>query len=156
MNHFKKNEIQFVSIKEAFIDTTSSYGKFVYTLFSAVAELERDILIERTLAGQESARRRGIVFGRKRGLNKEAKDKAILAESYYRDETKKLTIKEIMKLVGIKSKPTLYSYLEYRGRRNCKICKTLFWDKDQLVDDAYCENHEDDKKEIELLEKINY
>lgn len=154
MNDFKKKGIQFVSIKEPFIDTTSAYGKFVYTLFSAVAELERDILIERTIAGQESARRRGVKFGRKKGLSKEAQKKARIAKEYYCDESKGLTIKEIMKLLDIKSKPTLYSYLDFMGRRNCKVCKTLFWDEKQNKNSAYCENHISEKKELEILEKF--
>jgi len=154
MSNFKENGVQFVSIQEPFIDTTSSYGKFVYTLFSAVAELERDILIERTVAGQESARRRGVKFGRKKGLSREAQKKARLAKEYYCDESKGLTIKEIMKLLDIKSKPTLYSYLQYMGRRNCKICEVMFWDKSQTVDNSYCEKHIDDKKEVELLKKL--
>lgn len=140
---FKENEIDLVSIKEPFLDTTSSYGKFIFTIFSGIAELERDILIERTLAGQESARRRGVKIGRKKGLSKKAKEKAILAENYYRDESKQLSINEILKLTGIRSKKTLYSYLAIQGRRNCKYesCGKLFWDKDQELSNAYCKKH---------------
>jgi len=43
-----------------------------------------------------------------------------------------------MKLVRIKSKPTLYKYLAIEGRRNCKDCGVVFWDKEQEVDDAFC------------------
>ncbi len=153
MERFKEKEIKFISIQEPFIDTTSSYGKFIYTIFSAVAELERNIIIERTIAGQESARRKGVKFGRKRGLTKEAQKKARLAAEYYKDETKQLSILEIMKLVDIKSKPTLYSYLEYMGRRNCKVCKVMFWDKEQEAQHAYCLEHLGDKKELEYLSK---
>lgn len=46
-----------------------------------------------------------------------------------------------MKLCEIKSKPTLYRYLMYQGRRNCKICEALFWDKEQEGDNAFCEKH---------------
>ncbi|UZO81323.1 recombinase family protein [Aquimarina sp. ERC-38] len=63
---------------EPFIDTTSVHGKFIFTMFSAVAQLERDIIVERTLAGRESARRRGAIIGRKRGLGEEAKKKQYL------------------------------------------------------------------------------
>lgn len=111
MERFKEKKIKFISIQEPFIDTTSSYCKFIYTIFSAVAELERNIIIERTIAGQESARLEGVKFGRKRDLTKEAQKKARLAAEYYKDETKQLSILEIMKVVEIKSKPTLYSYL---------------------------------------------
>jgi len=110
-------------------------------MFSGIAELERDIIIERTLAGQESARQRGVKFGRKRGLTEETKKKAILAETYYRDESKQLSVKEICKLCDIGSKATLYRYLMYQGRRNCVICDAYFWDKNQDPDNAYCEKH---------------
>jgi len=101
--------------------------------------LERDIIIERTTAGLKSARRRGIQLGRKKGLGKEAEQKAILAASYYRQND--LPINDIMKLVGIKSKPTLYKYLAIQGRRNCKECGVVFWDKNQDMDDAFCLEH---------------
>jgi DNA invertase Pin-like site-specific DNA recombinase len=41
------------------IDTTTSEGMFMYRLFSALAELERDLLRERTMAGLAAARARG-------------------------------------------------------------------------------------------------
>jgi DNA invertase Pin-like site-specific DNA recombinase len=104
-----------------------------------VAQLERDIIIERTTAGLKSARRRGVKLGRKKGLGKEAQNKAMLAEVYYREN--KLPIVDIMKLVGIKSKPTLYKYLAIQGRRACKECGVIFWDKQQEVEDAYCKKH---------------
>ena len=41
------------------IDTTTSEGMFMYRLFSALAELERDLLRESTMAGLAAARARG-------------------------------------------------------------------------------------------------
>lgn len=41
------------------------------TVFAAIAEFERDLLRERTSAGREAARRRGIHLGRPRKLNPE-------------------------------------------------------------------------------------
>ncbi len=71
-------------------------------------------------------------------MGKEAKQKAILAASYYKENN--LPIVDIMKLVGIKSKPTLYKYLAIQGRRNCKECGIIFWDEKQQMDDVLCEN----------------
>ena len=155
INDFKNEGIDFVSIQEPFFDTTSPYGKFIFLMFSGIAELERDIIIERTLAGQESARKRGVKFGRKRGLTKETQKKAILAETYYRDETKNLSVKEICKLCNIGSKATLYRYLMYQGRRNCIVCDAYFWDKEQNPESALCETHKNDIEEKRILEKIN-
>lgn len=139
VDQFEKIGVKFKSINDPFIDTTSAHGKFVITLFGAVAQLERDIIIERTTAGLKSARRRGIQLGRKKGLGKEAKQKAMLAASYYQEN--KLPIADIMKLVGIKSKPTLYKYLAIQGRRNCKECGIIFWDERQELESAFCKKH---------------
>lgn len=139
VDQFEKLEVKFKSINDPFVDTTSAHGKFVVTLFGAVAQLERDIIIERTTAGLKSARRRGVQLGRKKGLGKEAKQKAILAASYYKENN--LPIVDIMKLVGIKSKPTLYKYLAIQGRRNCKECGVIFWDSEQGLESAFCKKH---------------
>lgn len=63
----------------------------------------------------------------------------MLAASYYQEN--KLPIIDIMKLVGIKSKPTLYKYLAIQGRRNCKECGAVFWDETQEIDEAFCKKH---------------
>ena len=136
---FDKKGVHFKSIQEAFIDTASAHGRFVFNLFGAVAQLERDIIIERTRAGLESSKRRGVRLGRKPGLDTKGEHKAILAERYYRDNN--LPIAEIMKLVDIRSKRTLYKYLEHRGRRTCKQCNVVFWDRQQDVNEAFCPNH---------------
>lgn len=46
------------------IDTTSSIGSFVVQILGAVAELERNIIRERTIAGVRAARERGAFLGR--------------------------------------------------------------------------------------------
>ena len=53
----------FHSISEA-IDTTTPGGKLVFHVLGAIAEFERGLISERTRAGMESARRRGIHCGR--------------------------------------------------------------------------------------------
>ena len=136
---FEKKGIHFKSIQENFIDTSSPHGRFVFNLFASIAQLERDIIIERTRAGLESSRRRGVRLGRQPGLSKKAQQKAILAEKYYRDN--KLSIEEIMKLIEIGSKRTLYKYLAHQGRRTCKECGKLFWDKNQKYENAFCTKH---------------
>jgi DNA invertase Pin-like site-specific DNA recombinase len=46
------------------IDTTSPVGRLLFTILAAVAEFERDLIIERTHAGLEAARARGNMGGR--------------------------------------------------------------------------------------------
>lgn len=48
------------------IDTTTPSGRFLFHTLGAVAELERDLIRERTKAGMEAARRRGKRIGRPR------------------------------------------------------------------------------------------
>ena len=63
IDDFDKRGIHFVSITEQF-DTTTPTGKFVVTMFIAMAQLERDVIVMRTKAGLEAAKKRGRVGGR--------------------------------------------------------------------------------------------
>ncbi|WP_395459812.1 recombinase family protein (plasmid) [Azospirillum melinis] len=56
------------SLSEA-LDTTSPTGRLVFHLFGAVAEFERSLIRERTMAGLAAARERGAKPGRKPVLN---------------------------------------------------------------------------------------
>jgi DNA invertase Pin-like site-specific DNA recombinase len=67
--------IGFKSLTES-IDTTSSGGRLVFHIFGALAEFERDLIRERTMAGLEAARARGRKGGRKPSLSKTDTQKA--------------------------------------------------------------------------------
>lgn len=56
--------VEFVSKKEA-IDTTTPTGKFMLTVFGAVAELEREYILQRQQEGIEIAKSQGKYKGRK-------------------------------------------------------------------------------------------
>lgn len=56
--------VAFVSQKEA-IDTTTPTGRFMLTVFGAVAELEREYILQRQREGIEIAKERGVYRGRK-------------------------------------------------------------------------------------------
>lgn len=87
------------------IDTTSSGGRLVFHLFGALAEFERNLVRERTLAGLAAARARGRMGGRPKRLD--PSKLALALRLHYED---KHTIKEICQMMGI-SKSTLYNYL---------------------------------------------
>ncbi len=56
--------VDLVSVQDT-IDTTSPSGRFTFHVLAAVAELERELIRERTIAGLAAARRRGVRLGRK-------------------------------------------------------------------------------------------
>jgi len=94
--------IKFKSLKEA-IDTSGPAGKLVFHMFGALAEFERELLRERTLAGLAAARARGRVGGRPPVLEPKQR-RAALAMMKDRE----MSISEIAKHFGV-SRSTLYS-----------------------------------------------
>ena len=92
------------SLTEA-IDTTTSGGKLVFHIFAALAEFERGIIRERTLAGLQAARARGRVGGRPPALA--AKDLAA-AKAMLKDP--EITVLEVARRLGVAAS-TLYRHL---------------------------------------------
>lgn len=64
VNGLNSQGIEFRSLQES-MDTATSGGKLIFHLFGAIAEFERNLIIERTKAGIASARLRGRLGGRK-------------------------------------------------------------------------------------------
>jgi len=65
LEEFKNLKIDFVSYQEN-IDTSSPLGGAIFTIISAVAQLERDIIAERVKAGLRKAKANGRKLGRPR------------------------------------------------------------------------------------------
>ena len=63
VQHLQQREVAFVSLTEQ-IDTSTPGGRLVFHVFGALAEFERDLIRERTLAGLSAARARGRTGGR--------------------------------------------------------------------------------------------
>ncbi len=82
METIREAGAKFQSISEPWADTTSHAGKMIMTVFAGIAEFERDLIRERTGAGREAARKRGVHFGRPRKLNPEKEQlvRRLLAE----------------------------------------------------------------------------
>lgn len=59
-----EKQVEFISKKEA-IDTTTPTGKFMLTVFGAVAELEREYILQRQKEGIAIAKENGVYKGRK-------------------------------------------------------------------------------------------
>ena len=63
LHEFQDLGIDFVSLTEQ-IDTSTAMGKMTFHVLGAVAELERSLIAERTVAGLREARRKGKRLGR--------------------------------------------------------------------------------------------
>lgn len=85
------------------------FGRIVYHVFGAMAELERDLILERMMAGLE-ARARGCKGGRKPVMEER---KIALASKLMRDRD--TPISKVCDVVGV-SRATLYRYLEPDGK----------------------------------------
>lgn len=96
--------VGFKSLQEN-IDTTTSGGKLFFHMFGAIAEFERDLIKERTIAGLKSAAERGRKGGRPRLMDHQ---KIQQAHALYNS---KIPVVEICRTLGV-SKGTLYRNLE--------------------------------------------
>ncbi|RZM08194.1 MAG: recombinase family protein [Pedobacter sp.] len=94
------------------IDTTTAQGRLVFRIFASLAEFEREVIRERTLAGLASTHRRGQLLGCRKGLSKAGEQKARLGESLYKEA--KYPVEQIARELHI-SKTTLCKYLRLRG-----------------------------------------
>src|ERR1022692_1472383 len=63
LEEFRSLGIQFISYQEN-VDTSSALGQALFTIVSAVAQLERDLIRERVSAGIRNARANGKRLGR--------------------------------------------------------------------------------------------
>jgi DNA invertase Pin-like site-specific DNA recombinase len=96
----------FRSLTES-IDTATPNGRLIFHVFGALAEFERGLIRERTLAGLAAARARGRVGGRP-AIVDEAKLKAARAML----NAGELTISEIASQLGV-SPATLYRHIPH-------------------------------------------
>jgi DNA invertase Pin-like site-specific DNA recombinase len=100
---FERDGIEFKSLTES-IDTGTPSGRFFFHIMAAFAQMERELIQERTMAGLEAARNLGRVGGRKRKMtdSKIASARKLLASGE--------TTHDVAKNLGV-SLATLYRHL---------------------------------------------
>jgi len=99
-----EREVGFRSLREN-IDTTTAGGRLVFHLFGALAQFEREIIRDRTVAGLTAARARGRVGGRPSKLSAE---QVRQARRMY--DARELTVEQIGAVLGV-SRTSIYRAL---------------------------------------------
>jgi DNA invertase Pin-like site-specific DNA recombinase len=101
-------QVHFHSLTDG-IDTQSSAGRFFFHVMASLAEMERDLLIERTRAGLAAARRAGRIGGRQPRMteSKLVSARQLLANG--------VPPREVAQNLGV-SVPTLYRWLPASAR----------------------------------------
>ena len=86
------------------IDTSTTSGRFFFHVMASLAQMERDLTVERTRAGLDAARRQGRTGGRKRKMDA---SKIEVAKQLLQDG---IAPRQVAKNLGV-SIPTLYRWL---------------------------------------------
>jgi DNA invertase Pin-like site-specific DNA recombinase len=110
VEQLKNKEVDFVSLKES-IDTSTPQGKFVLTIFGAIAELERESILERQREGIAIAKEKGLYKGRQKMKIDREQFEAVVREC----RANNLTATEAMRRLNLK--PNTF----YRRLREWKI-----------------------------------
>jgi DNA invertase Pin-like site-specific DNA recombinase len=106
--------VEFVSQKEN-IDTSTPTGKFMLTVFGAVAELERGYTLQRQREGIAAAKMRGVSFGRP--VKKSPENFGELVKSWERGN---VLFSDILEQTGLKESTFYRRLREYRLMRKKK------------------------------------
>jgi DNA invertase Pin-like site-specific DNA recombinase len=103
----------------ASIDTSTASGKLIFGIFAALAEFERELIVERTKAGLAAARARGRCGGRPFALTPA---KLRLAAAGISQPT--TNIRELCQELGV-SRATLYRHVSPQGELRTDVRKVL-------------------------------
>lgn len=93
VDEFRELGVDFVSLTEQ-VDTSTAVGKFLFTIFAALAQFERDQTVDRVKNGLKNARAKGKILGRRKDPKRD--DARILAEL-----KKNPCVAEVAKLLGV-------------------------------------------------------
>ena len=99
-----KKNVKVRSLKEQ-LDTSNPQGRFMLTIFGAIAEFERELLLQRPREGIQIAKAAGKYKGR--NSKKRPKDFDFYKQGYY---SRQYTVTEIAKHSKV-SRPTVYKWL---------------------------------------------
>ncbi|GAE32857.1 recombinase family protein [Halalkalibacter hemicellulosilyticus] len=112
VEELEEKGVKLISIKEN-IDPSTPIGKAMMNMIFIVAEMEREVIKERTQSGIETARKRGVKGGRK------PVDQSKVNKALKMYDAESFSIAEITKATGV-SQGTLYNYIRKRKKENTK------------------------------------
>jgi len=104
VDKLEKMDMGLRSLTES-MDTTTSSGKLIFHIFASLAEFERSVIRDRTLAGLAAARRLGRVGGRPPSLKP---DDLVMAKAMLRDVN--ITVEDVARRLNV-APSTLYRHL---------------------------------------------
>lgn len=104
VNLLRDRDVGLRSLQDS-IDTSTASGRFIFHIFCSLADFERDLIHERTMAGLAAARSRGRTGGRPTKLTPKKLETARKLKA-----SGDMTMAEIAEVVGV-SRGTLYRHL---------------------------------------------
>jgi DNA invertase Pin-like site-specific DNA recombinase len=105
LDNLNQRQINFRCLTQD-LDTSTAGGRLIFTIFSAIAEFEREMIRERTRAGVEAARARGRQGGRPRKMTG---DKIKQAQTLAQNPD--YSVKEICEAIGV-GRDTYYRHMK--------------------------------------------
>jgi len=118
MNDLDQRGIHLESLNES-IDTKTATGRLMTNVFAVLADYERSLIRERTIAGLKAARARGRKGGRKPALDEKAtrEIETLLANP-------EVTVKDVAERYGV-SRKTVYKYIDVNRIKERQIQQFL-------------------------------
>jgi len=102
LEELEARQVEFLCLTEA-IDTTNPMGRCMYQIRNVFAELERNIIRERTIAGMEAAKARGAKIGRPRKLS----TKQVIDIQALKKTSPKASLNDLAQNYGVSSRTIL-------------------------------------------------
>lgn len=110
LDEFNSLGVPFVSLTEH-VDTSTPMGMMVFTILSAVAQMERELIRERVKAGLRNARAKGKRLGRRKGTRVTVKDKPL---GRPKGSIKKVDPQLVAQIHALRSRNHTQDVLSYR------------------------------------------
>ena len=113
IKQLEEKGVQFKSLKEGDIDTTSATGKLVFNIFASLAEFERETIRERQAEGIAIAKEKGKF----KGKQKKSVDEALFESLYKKWQNKEITKTYMQKKLGLSLSTLDRRIREYRDKK---------------------------------------